>query len=807
MPIKKSELYAALWKSCDELRGGMDASQYKDYVLVLLFIKYISDKYAGSPRGIIKIPPGASFADMVLLKDTKHIGNDINTRIIAPLVEANPRLKGSIDVANFNSDEKLGTGSAKVDRLSKLIAIFENPQLDFSKNKAAGDDILGDAYEFLMQHFATESGKSKGQFYTPAEVSRVMAKIIGITPENSSTNTTVYDPTCGSGSLLLKVADEAEKKISLYGQEMDVATTALARMNLLLHNQSNNEIEQGNTLADPQYKDEKDESLLKRFDYVVANPPFSAKSWTSGVNVTDDAWGRFMLLGTAPPDKNGDYAFLLHILASMKETGKGAVILPHGVLFRGNAEAAIRKQLIERGWLAGIIGLPANLFYGTGIPACILLLDKANASSRKEVFMMDAAAGYKKDGNKNRLREQDIHRIVDVFNARSNVPHFARRVPVSEIRSKDYNLNLPRYIERAATEPQHDLQAHLTGGIPAADVDALQHWWTHLPAVREALFAPAKNKNYCSLRVAAADVRQTIAAHPEMLQLLGKAEKQLSRWLKEAGAVCRNFETEFVPPRKLATHLGESLLQLLHNVPMLDAYSMYEIFMVYWQETMMDDAYLLAADGWLAARELEWDKKGKTFEGRVLPKALVLEHKLPEQHQRLRQLRTELETATQQLEELEEEHATDEGLLADARNDNGKVTEALAKARLKQTAKDKTAADERKVLQDWLEKFAEKTTLSKTLKAEEEETNNQLVEIYHTFSENELRLLVVNQKWLHTLQQQIQAETERLSRTLAAEVNTLAERYAEPLTTLETQVKANEEKVKQHLAKLGLVWK
>src|SRR3989338_5607438 len=370
MAIKKSELYSSLWKSCDELRGGMDASQYKDYVLVLLFIKYISDKYAGIPYAPITVPAGSSFKDIVALKGKATIGDDINKKIIAPIAEAN-KLS---EMPDFNNAEKLGSGPDMVKKLSNLIAIFENPALDFSKNKAEGDDILGDAYEYLMKHFATESGKSKGQFYTPAEVSRIIARVIGVNA-SSSPSTTIYDPTCGSGSLLLKVADETEKGITIYGKENDTATAALARMNMILHNNPTAEIKQGNTLSNPLFLDAN--GRLKTFDFVVANPPFSFKSWSNGVDGANDIYGRFKDYGI-PPAKNGDYAFLLHIIRSLKSKGKGAVILPHGVLFRGRSEAEIRTNIIRRGYIKGIIGLPPNLFYGTGIPACIIVLDKEN---------------------------------------------------------------------------------------------------------------------------------------------------------------------------------------------------------------------------------------------------------------------------------------------------------------------------------------------------------------------------------------------------------------------------------------------
>ena len=317
----------------------MDASQYKDYVLVLLFVKYVSDKYAGDPDGLIEIPEGGSFADMVALKGDKEIGEKINI-IIAKLAEAND-LKGVIDVADFNEEEKLGTGKEMVDRLSNLVAIFNRPELDFRKNRAEGDDILGDAYEYLMRHFATESGKSKGQFYTPSEVSKIMAKAIAISASNRP-DQTIYDPTCGSGSLLLKARDEAPAGITIYGQEKDVATRALAKMNMVLHDCPTAEIWRDNTLANPHFKNPT--GTLKTFDFVVANPPFSDKAWGTGLDPANDIYDRFDY--GVPPAKNGDFAYLLHSVASLKTTGKGAVILPHGVLFRGNAESEIREKII-----------------------------------------------------------------------------------------------------------------------------------------------------------------------------------------------------------------------------------------------------------------------------------------------------------------------------------------------------------------------------------------------------------------------------------------------------------------------------
>ena len=506
----------------------MDASQYKDYVLVLLFMKYVSDKAASQKGYLLDVPKGGSFADMVALKHDKEIGDKIN-KIIAKLAGAND-LKGVIDVADFNDADKLGKGKDMVDRLSKLVTIFQD--LDFGKNRAEGDDLLGDAYEYLMRHFATESGKSKGQFYTPAEVSRIMAKVIGVGDAKSATQT-IHDPTCGSGSLLLKAHDEAKGStgldLALYGQEMDNATKALAKMNMILHDCPTADIWQDNSISSPHFKDAKT-GALKTFDFVVANPPFSTKAWSNGFNPDEDEFHRFEF--GIPPQKNGDYAFLLHVLACLKSTGKGAIILPHGVLFRGGAEADIRKEIVKRGYIKAIIGLPANLFYGTGIPACILVLDKEHARARKGIFMIDVSKEFIKDGNKNRLRAQDIHKIVDAFTRQAEIPRYSRMVSVAEISDpkNDFNLNLPRYIDSTEPEDLQDIDGHLRGGIPDRDIDELKRYWQVIPSVRVALFKNADRPGYSQLRVAAADIKAAIFGHAEFTAFNESATKLFAKW-------------------------------------------------------------------------------------------------------------------------------------------------------------------------------------------------------------------------------------------------------------------------------------
>ena len=437
MAVKKTQLYASLWASCDKLRGGMDSSEYKDYILTILFMKYVTDKFKNKgayedikvfDKAHDKEPDpdkrtGCSFDDFIALKGKKNIGEGMD-KIIARLADENTDLKGVIDIAHFNDEKKLGSGKEMVDKLTDLISIFQRPELDFSKNKAEGDDIIGDAYEFLMRKFATESGKSKGQFYTPAEVSRILADVVGISRCTDS-SATVCDPACGSGSLLIRAIDAAPFPIMGCGQEKESTTAGLAKMNAVLHRKAEITIKSGNTFSNPQYLDKSDNSVLERFDYIVANPPFSMKNWRDGI--TGKEYGRFEGYGDMPPEKNGDYAWLMHILKALKTNGKAAVILPHGVLFRGNAEATIREVIIKKHWIKGIISLPANLFYGTGIAACVLVIDKEGAANRQGIFMIDASRGYVKDGNKNRLRERDIYKIVTTFNEQITTdPKYAR---------------------------------------------------------------------------------------------------------------------------------------------------------------------------------------------------------------------------------------------------------------------------------------------------------------------------------------------------------------------------------------------
>ncbi|MCK5243351.1 type I restriction-modification system subunit M [bacterium] len=813
MAIKKNELYSSLWASCDELRGGMDASQYKDYVLTLLFVKYASDKSTGKADDSILVKSGSSFTDIIKIKNDKEIGDKIN-KIIGRLAKDND-LQGVIDIADFNDEDKLGKGKEMVDRLTKLAAIFEG--LDLGSNRAGDDDLLGDAYEFLMRHFATESGKSKGQFYTPAEVSIVMSEVIGI-DETTSQKCTIYDPTCGSGSLLLKANDQAPRGLSIYGQENDNATYALARMNMFLHNAPYAEIWKGNTLSSPHFKNP-DSKSLKQFDFAVANPPFSYKSWSTGIKPTEDQYQRFEY--GVPPAKNGDYAFLLHIIKSLKSTGKGAIILPHGVLFRGNTESDIRRNLIKQGYIKGIIGLPANLFYGTGIPACIIVIDKQHAQARRGIFMIDASKGFMKDGNKNRLRSQDIHKIVDIFTKQSEVAGYSRMVPFAEIEKNEFNLNIPRYIDSSEPEDLHDLPAHLKGGIPEADIEALDKYWKLFPNVRNQLFAKGNRAGYIKALVPANQVKANILKHEEY-QFFSKGIMKLYKaWEKEHKEQLEAIKIKD-KPKELINKLSENLLATFFKAKLINPYDIYQHLMDYWSETMQDDVYIIVQDGWQAGkqvRKLEKPKNGEKqketpdliidklkFKMDLIPPQLIVNRFFSKEQQALDELQSDKDTITQELESFIEEHSGEESVLEDAKNDKGKITKATLKTTIAEVKNQEDNQEEMAVLTKCHELMEKETEASNKIKTAQKVLGEKVLAKYQKVTIDEIKTLIIEDKWLATMKESIESEIERITQQLATRIKVLEERYAEPLAQLVEKVETLSVKVDAHLKKMGLQW-
>ncbi|MDR0819065.1 MAG: type I restriction-modification system subunit M [Oscillospiraceae bacterium] len=811
MAVKKSELYSSLWASCDSLRGGMDSSQYKYYILTLLFVKYVSDKFKGVAYGDIDVPDGGSFDDMLSLIGNKNIGEEMD-KIIAKLAEAND-LRGVIDNAHFNDEDKLGKGKEMVDKLSELLGIFRDQMPDFSRNRADGDDIIGDAYEYLMRNFATESGKSKGQFYTPAEVSRILSKVVGIEYAKGS-DTTLYDPACGSGSLLIRAAEAAPVDVAIYGQEKEGTTAGLARMNLVLHNRATAEIKGGySTFSDPQYMNPNDDRALRQFDFVVVNPPFSDKNWTHGLK----EYGRFDGYGDRPPQKNGDFAWLLHIVKSLKRNGKAAVILPHGVLFRGNAEATIRQSLIDNGYIKGIIGLPANLFYGTSIPACIIVIDKENADERDSIFMIDASRNFIKDGNKNRLRERDVYKITTVFTEQLELPKYSRLVPVSEIKDKNaYNLNIPRYIDGGTYEDLQSIAGHLSGGIPSADIESLSLYWQTFPKLQASLFAPLRDGFY-SLAVEKDAIRDTIYGDADFSAYADKVENAFENWKSSVDGKLRSIDVT-TKPKLLIAEIAERILTEYEPVTLVDKYDAYEVLLSYWNEVMSDDVYLLVQDGYKAIRDIEIFSKTATkkkkdgteetkttetgWDGRLVPKSLVIEMFFSAEQKAIDDTEIVIAAAQAELDEMLES-AEEGSAISDVLKENGNLDKPL----LKKTLKDKSLdAGDKAVLQNLQDLVTRVDDGAKVLKDLRAALDKKTREQYPKLKDSECIELLLERKWYRSLVGGVFALYTAVSHSIADRVTELAERYEYTMPALEAEVAELESKVKSHLERMGFVW-
>lgn len=487
----------------------------------------------------------------------------------------------------------------------------------------------------------------------------------------------------GSGSLLIRAIDAAPIPIMGYGQEKESTTAGLAKMNAVLHRKAEITIKSGNTFSNPQYLDKSDSSILERFDYIVANPPFSMKNWRDGI--AGKEYGRFEGYGDTPPEKNGDYAWLMHILKALKSNGKAAVILPHGVLFRGNAEATIREAIIKKHWIKGIISLPANLFYGTGIAACVLVIDKEDAANRQGIFMIDASRGYVKDGNKNRLRERDIYRIITTFNEQITTdPKYARFVPNDEIEKKNgYNLNINRYIDSTDPEDIQDIYAHIHGGIPAVDIDGLSKFWEVFPSLKTELLTAISEKYY-SLNVAHEDIRQTIYKNVEFSDYGEKLDEVFAAWKEKEYPVLSTLD-EDVSARELIVRIAEDILAEFEHLTLTDKYDVYQVLLAYWNEIMNDDVSLIISepDGYNNAKATDnieeeitqgknkGEMKVTGWEGRLIPKSIVIDAFFREEKNAIEEAENIVAETESQLSDLIES-ADEESALADVA-ENGKV--------------------------------------------------------------------------------------------------------------------------------------
>jgi len=466
----RDEIFNVVWKACDTFRGVIDPTQYKDYILTMLFIKYLSDirksklaehtkKYAGDKvrieramaRERFSIAEDCTFDAIYAHRNDAEIGQTINT-VLEKIEDANKaKLHNVFRNIDFNSEANLGKPRQRNERLKTMLEDFASDKLDLRPERVGHMDIVGDVYEFLIARFAAQAGKKAGEFYTPKEVSVTLAKLV-----NPQPGARICDPTCGSGSLLIKAAAEVgSRDFSLFGQEMNGSTWALCKMNMFLHEVDAARIEWEDTIRHPLLVEN---DALMKFDIVIANPPFSLDKW--GQEMADK--DRYQRFGRGiPPKSKGDWAFILHMLATaMEGKGRVGVVVPHGVLFRGGQEGAIRKSVIEDNLLTGVIGLPGNLFYGAGIPAALLVFDKARKHKGKgDVLFIDASREFEQGTNQNRLRPEDIAKIIAIYRARKEVAKYSHRAPYTEIEENEFNLNIPRYVDTFEPEPEIDIVA------------------------------------------------------------------------------------------------------------------------------------------------------------------------------------------------------------------------------------------------------------------------------------------------------------------------------------------------------------
>jgi type I restriction enzyme M protein len=472
----KNEINEIVWQACDTFRGAIDPAQYKDYILTMLFIKYMSDlfkdkyeeykqRYAGDEQRIsramdrerFRVPPKASFDYLYIHREDSDIGNTIN-KALESIEEANKlKLENVFRNIDFNSEAALGQTKDRNRRLKNLLDDFNNPKLDLRPSVLHSRDVIGDVYEYLIARFAAGAGKKAGEFYTPAEVSELLAKLVSPQPGDR-----ICDPACGSGSLLIKVAKEvSDKNFALYGQESNGSTWSLCKMNMFLHDMDSSQIEWCDTINSPKLIEDDE---LMRFNIVVANPPFSLDKW-GYENAGNDKYNRFWR--GIPPKSKGDYAFISHMIeTALKDEGRIGVIVPHGVLFRGGAEGMIRRKLVDENILEAVIGLPEKLFYGVSISASILIFnkarkprDKASTERDKHILFIDASREYENGKKQNKLRDKDIAKIVITYKQFAEIDKYSHLATMEEITANDYNLNIPRYVDTFEAEEEIDIKA------------------------------------------------------------------------------------------------------------------------------------------------------------------------------------------------------------------------------------------------------------------------------------------------------------------------------------------------------------
>lgn len=588
-------------------------------------------------------------------------------------------------------------------------------------------------------------------------------------------------------------------------------------MNMILHHSATADIAKGgfSTLSNPFFIKN---GMLQTFDYVVANPPFSLKNWTDGLSidpkskqVINDHFNRFE--DGTPPEKNGDFAFLLHIIKSLKDTGKGAVILPHGVLFRGNAEAQIRKNLLMKGYIKGVIGLAPNLFYGTSIPACVIVLDKENARARKGVFMIDASKDFKKDGNKNRLRDQDVQKMIDTFNAYKEIPYYSKMVSLEEISANDYNLNIPRYIA-SKQELEKDLFALINSPsyLPKNEIKAYDPYFQVFKELKNTLFKKSDKEGYYALKTECENIKELITQSLEYQTFHASVLSAFDRL--ELFTTFNDLEPGF-NPKTLIESVCQKVLKEFEKVGILDKYGVYQLFKDYYNEVLQDDWFLISFNGFRSAKELRKltplkDKNKKAnyleepdfviqktyYKSDLIPKHLIKQRFFEKELNELEELENALNEKEALLDEFIEEHSNEEGLF-----DGLKINESVLKKELKNA----TNPEDKQILKTALELLEAKNKVLKMKNKAYEELELKAFHQYKNLEINEIKDLIIKDKWLNSLKNALENKIQKRINAFISALNGIISSYSNSLLELDKEVKESESKVLEHLKDLGLM--
>ena len=867
MALKKSEIYSTLTKCTNKLRSnsGIGAESFKNYVLILLFLKYVSDKIKSGEPTLLEIPEGCTFDDIIDLKGKNEIGDKINI-IIGKIADVN----GLHDVINLTDhdfcDKKLGSTEDSSKLISELVAAFQDDGLDFSQNRAADDDLIGDAYEFLMRNFASQAGKDKGQFYTPTEVSRLIAQVIGIDLDDRP-QISAYDPTCGSGSLLLRVRAIAKHNVSLDGQDIDPANIELSYLNMFIHGCETADIRVGDTLNAPKHVEN---GQLRTYDYVVSNPKFSLHNWMNGAKESDE-YGRWNPEIGVPPQQYGDFAFLLHCVKSLKYDGVCAIILPNGVLTRGGDEARLRKWLVEQRLLSGIIAFPANAFFGTSIAGNVLVIDKKR--SHDGVLFIDASElGYKDADSKIRLREQDIKRVTDVWRARKDVPHFAHlatydleqkeneSVPMYEIERNGFALNLSLYVTPRDKEIHQNIEAHLHGGIPSFYVERMQDYWDVCNDLKQSLFIPLR-EGYFDLAIPKSEISKSVESNESFQRQASHFNDTLAQWCNDIKVEMDKVEKDNDPKSLIASWSQNVLNTFTSCKSLIDAYDVYDQLMGYYNDILQDDLFMISRDGWMPKLVVPTKKtiKWTDLSCDLFPIDLAIMKFLPELKAQLDDKENALANVQEEMNNLLEDNDDDFqaqlfwGKL-NAKNIRAKleVCSAIklsdedveflqslmpyfeknnkankeARARLCANRNDLfdgvtpskkvittllknserwqySTPEQRELWSQYVDLLDKETELKKEIKELSGKLLNEIIRVYGELTAEIVKPIIITDKWLADIKERITKEMNNATHNISADITTLAERYENTLSSLHSTYIEKENAVLNHLRNMG----